>query len=352
MLKSTLAYTSRAAQRLLSGSSALRSNAVLSYGIGVTAFIPALALRFALEAAIPVFPYITFIPAVIISAFLGGSRAGVLCAALSFLSAWYWFVDPMEPFSTSLSAVVGLILFVFIIAVQIATIAIASRIVDHLIVQGTALEEVLSEKEVLLYEVNHRVMNSLQLVSSILLLEASKIHASDARSAVMFARDKVDLVARLHQLLYASGTHDRVDMKTALEDIVRHLILSAGRDDVSIEFSFSGDLIIDLRKASPLVLIVNEIITNSLKYGLSSKHPKLTVSASNVSDEMTLVIRDNGPGISATTTEKKPGMGSGIVNGLVRQMRGTLVIQSDGTGTANVLTVPLDPQSTDRKGTS
>ena len=100
---------SQAAQRFLSESSTLRSNVVLSYGVGLAAFILALAIRFGLELAIPKFPYITFIPAVIISAFLAGSRAGLLCAALSLLSTWYWFVDPMVPFSTSVAAVVGLV---------------------------------------------------------------------------------------------------------------------------------------------------------------------------------------------------------------------------------------------------
>lgn len=451
---------------------------MFSYGVGVAAFIPALALRFALEVAIPNFPYITFIPAVIISAFLAGSRAASLCAALSFLSAWYWFVDPMVPFSTSFSSIVGLGLFAFIVTVDIVTIEIASRVVDHLIAQEAqlktivetvpvgllmaefpsgrivggnkyiedmlrhpvfyspdiqsygewvsfhkdgspvewneyplaaimlrgeenpgidveylrgdgskawirivarpvrdirgritggvaasidideqhktqiALEEALRAKEVLLYEVNHRVKNSLQLVSSILLLEGSKISNGEARSAVMVARQKVNLVAQLHQLLYASGIHDRVDLKIALEDIVRHLISSAGRDDVTLEFSFSGDLMIDIQKASPLVLAVNEIVTNSLKYGLSSKQPKLTVTSKSIDDKMTLIIRDNGPGIAATTPEKKSGMGSEIIKGLVSQMRGTLVIESGGSGTANILTVPLNSQLSDLKGSA
>ena len=467
-----------AAQRVLSGSSVLRTNVMFSYGVGLAAFIPALALRFALEIAIPNFPYITFIPAVIISAFLAGSRAGVLCAVLSFLSAWYWFVDPMVPFSTSFTAVVGLGLFAFIVAVDIAIIEIASKVVDRLTTQEAqlntivetvpvgllmadfpsgkimggnkyieqmlrhpvfysadfqsygewvsfhedgsrveadeyplaaimlrgeenpsldvhyqrgdgskawirivarpvrdnggkitggvaavidideqyktriALEEALRDKEVLLYEVNHRVKNSLQLVSSILLLEGAKIHNSEARSSIMVARDKVDLVARLHQLLYANGAHDRVDLKIALEDVVRHLILSAGRDDVTLEFDFSGDLMVDIQKASPLVLAVNEIVTNALKYGLGSEQPKLTVTANNIGDEMTLVIRDNGPGIAVTTPDDKPGMGSEIIKGLVSQMRGTLVLESNGSGTANILTVQLDPHSSDRKGTS
>lgn len=478
MTDSAFTRGSKVGQQLLSRSSALRSNAALSFSVGLIAFIPALALRFGLEVAIPNFPYITFIPAVIISAFLAGSRAGIFCGALSFLSAWYWFVDPLEPFSTSYSAIVGLCLFIFIISVDIAIIAFAARSVDRLSAQEAqlntivetvpvglliaefpsgkilggnryieqmlrhpvlcstdiqsygewvsfhedgslvewheyplaaiqlrgeenpsidvnyqrgdgskawirivarpvrdgggkitggvaasidideqhrtqiALEEALSAKEVLLYEVNHRVKNSLQLVSSILLLEGSKIANGQGRSAVMAAREKVDLIARVHQLLYTSGTHDRVDLKAALEDIVHHLVLSAGRDDVNLEFSFSGDLVIDIQKASPLVLVVNEIITNSLKYGLNSEQPKLNVTALSDGVSMTVVIRDNGPGISVTTATKKPGMGSEIIKGLMYQMRGALVTESDGSGTANFLKLPLDAQASKRNGTS
>lgn len=343
---------SQAAQQLLSGSSILRGNVALSYGIGLVLFIAAVALRFGLEPAIPDFPYIPFIPAVIISAFLAGTRGGVLSAALSFLSAWYWFVDPIVPFSTSYGEIVGLGLFIFIISVDIAIIEFAARAVHEQQRTRIALEDALREKEVLLYEVNHRVKNSLQLVSSFLLLEASKIDSSEARSAVMVARNKVDIVARLHRLLYVGGTHDHVDLQATLKEIVQHLILSAGRDDVSLEFNFSGDLMMSIGQASPLVLAVNEIIMNSLKYGLSSEQPKLTVSASNTCDQMALVISDTGPGIVATTPEKNSGLGSEIIQGLVAQMRGTLAIQSDGAGTVNALTVPLKPQPSFQKGTS
>ena len=75
------AFLSRswAPQRLLSSSSLFRRNAVIGYGVGLFAFMLALALRFALEASIPKFPFITFIPAIIISAFLAGTRAGIFC---------------------------------------------------------------------------------------------------------------------------------------------------------------------------------------------------------------------------------------------------------------------------------
>jgi len=165
----------------------------------------------------------------------------------------------------------------------------------------------------------------------------------------MAARTKVDLIARLHQLLYINGTHDSVNLKSVLEEIVHDLVFSAGRSDVNLEFGFSGDPMLNIRQASPLVLAVNEIITNSLKYGLSSKQPKLTVSAIASNGEVTLAIRDNGPGISVATTEKEPGLGSQILEGLVAQMRGKSVHQSDSSGTSIVLTIPIKPYSSEMR---
>lgn len=465
-----------APQRLLSRSSLFRRNVVLGYAIGLVGFILALAARFALDGAIPAFPFITFIPAVIISAFLAGSRAGSFCAALSFVATWYWFVDPTEPFATGFNEIVGLALFVFIVVIDIAIIAVAARSVEELtfkeaqlktivetvplglvmaefpsgkIVGGNkyvehmlrhpvlyssdvdsyndwvsfhedgsrvdgheyplaammlrgeenpsidvhyqrgdgskawtrilgrpvrdvrgmmtggvvalidideqhrtrvALEEALRAKELLLHEVNHRVKNSLHLVNSFLLLEVLKLEEGEAHSAIMSARSKVDLIARVHQLLYESGTHNRVDMKTAIEEIVTDLVISAGRDDVTLEFRFSGDLTINISQASPLVLVLNEIVTNSLKYGLCSEDPKLSVSAVKSSEQMTLVISDNGPGISRTTVKEEPSLGSQIIEGLVHQVRGEVVVQSAGSGTTIVLTVPTEPQLSDIKG--
>jgi PAS domain S-box-containing protein len=466
----------RTGQMLLSRTSLLRSNVLLSYCAGLCAFIPALTLRVVLDEALYNYPFITFIPAVVIATFFGGLRAGVLSGVLSFLTAWYWFVEPRETFSTSYHAIITLVLFAFVIILDIIIIEVASRAVDRLaareaqldtivetvplglflaelpsgrIVGGNkyakqmldhpvrnsaeihgsggweayhedgsrvlenefplarilfdgeenpsidvqhlrgdgskawtrimgrpvkdiggtitggvvavidiheqhqtqvALQEALTAKEVLLYEVNHRVKNSLQLVSSFLLLEASKIENNEGRTAVMAAREKVDLVARLHRLLYASGTHDRIDLKIALEDIVRHLLLSAGREDVHLELLFSGDLLIDLRHASPLVLAVNEFVTNAMKYGLGSIEPKLAVTASRSLDRITLEIRDNGPGFSAEATGNKPCMGGEIIEGLVSQMRGSLAFESDNSGTAITLIIPAGPEHSVQKG--
>lgn len=462
--------------RLLLSSSPFRTNGLVSFVIGVASFAIALTMRILLDPLIPAFPFITFIPAVIIAAFLGGTRAGALCAVISFVTTWYLFVDPVRSWSISLNGAIGLALFAFIIAVDIAIIAIAAKALEELAaktaqlntivetvpvglvmaefpsgriiggnkyveyllghpviyspnvtgytdwvsyhedgsrVQGyeyplaammrgeecpslevlyqrgdgskawtrilgrpvrdingvitggvaalididgqrkaqAALKDALHSKELLLQEVNHRVKNSLHLVNSFLLYESLKLTDLSAQSAVMAARNKIDLIARVHQLLYESGTHNLVDIRTAITELVNDLVASAGRGDVNLNIKFSDDVMINISEASPLVLIVNEIVTNSLKYGLVSENPNLTVDVIKLDENLFVTIADNGPGIPLIS-EKKASLGSEIVEGLVHQMRGEISVQSSSLGTTVILTVPIDCRTSGLEGLS
>lgn len=455
------------AQRLLSRTSVFRANPALGYGFALLAFALALGLRFLIDDSLPPgFPFLTFFPAVIISAFIAGTRPGMLCTALSFLAVWYWFLDTPGTFALSYGGAVALAFFLFIAAVDIALIRAAARSVDQLAAQqaqlntivetvplgllvanlpsgriidgnsyaeqmlgrpflnradlsdlgklvgldeaspsagehksslpdamlhggaeismevqyqrpdgtkawarllarpvregqgkasGTvialvdideehnnriALEDALKAKELLLYEVNHRVKNSLQLVNSFLFLESMKFEGSLAHAAIMSARNKVDMIARVHQLLYESGTHSSVDMRPATEEVVKDLLFTAGRDDVDLDFVFSGDLMLDIRQATPLILVINEIVTNSIKYGLGAEQPKLTCSIDQTAEQMTLKLIDNGPGIALKESANGSGLGSQIIQGLVHQMRGEIVTQNLDPGMATVLTIP------------
>lgn len=455
------------AQRLLSKSSIFRDNPALGYGFSLLAFGIALVLRFLVDDALPPgFPFLTFFPAVILSAFIAGTRPGLLCAALSFLAVWYWFLDSPRPFAITYGGAVALGFFAFIAAVDIALVRAAARSVDRLAAQQAqlntivetvplgilvadlpsgkivggnsfaeqmlgrpllnttdisdlseligfeeaetrpdqrgksfaalmlrddedislevqykrpegvkswarllarpvregrgratgavialvdideehnnriALEEAIKAKELLLYEVNHRVKNSLQLVNSFLFLEAMKFEGSLAHSAITSARNKVDMIARVHQLLYESGTHSSVDMKPATEEVVKDLLVTAGRDDVELNFRFSGDLMLNIGKATPLILVINEIVTNSIKYGLGAERPKLTCSVNEKAGEITLELIDNGPGITLAGNDTGSGLGSQIIQGLVHQMRGEIVTRNLDPGMATVLTIP------------
>lgn len=455
------------AQRLLSKSAIFRANLALGYSFSLFAFAIALALRFLLDDTLPPgFPFLTFFPAVIISAFIAGTRPGLLCTALSFVAVWYWFLESPGSFAITYSGAVALGFFAFIAAVDLALISSAARSVDRLAAQQAqlntivetvplgillaelpsgkiiggnsyaeqmlgrpllnaagiwdigdmvqlgeteaspredrksfaelvlhndedihlevqyqrpegekawarllarnvkeergrisgavialldideehknrvALEEAIKAKELLLYEVNHRVKNSLQLVNSFLFLEAMKLEGSSANSAIMSARHKVDMVARVHQLLYESGSHSMVNMETVAEEVIKDLMCSAGRDDVDLNFVFSGDLMLDITQATPLILVINEIITNAIKYGLGAERPKLVCSINENAEGIRLKFTDNGPGLEPTGDKGGSGLGSQIIQGLVHQLRGKIVTQNLYPGLATILTIP------------
>lgn len=455
------------AQRLLSKSAIFRANPALGYGFSLAAFGMALALRFLLQDALPPgFPFLTFFPAVIISAFVAGTRAGLLCTALSFAAVWYWFLDSPGSFAITYGGALALGFFAMIAAVDIALIWAASNSVDRLAAQQAqlntiietvplgilvadlpsgkitgansfveqmlgrsllstsdvssigdlltcdeeqgapleqrpsfaerlqrsdedincevqyqrpdgikawarlmarpvreergrvngavialldtddehnnriALEEAVNVKELLLYEVNHRVKNSLQLVNSFLFLEALKVEGSPAYEAVMSARAKVDMIARVHQLLYETGSHSSVNMKIITEEVVKDLFIAAGRNDVDLIFQFSGDLMLDIRQATPLILVINEIVTNSIKHGLVAEQPKLICSIHQDDAVMALEFVDNGPGMAPKDASSGSGMGSQIIQGLVHQMRGEIDTKNLHPGMATTLTIP------------
>lgn len=203
-----------------------------------------------------------------------------------------------------------------------------------------ALAEALQSKDLLLYEINHRVKNSLQLVNSVLALEAAKIDQPDARAALMAARKKIDVLARLHQRLYSSGTHDQIDLKVSVEELAQVLLTSAGRDDVAFRAEYSGDPMIHIGKASPLMLALTELLTNCLKYGLGAEMPELSIVVVNTSGELALTIQDNGPGLPATTEGISGSLGMQIVAALLGQLRGTIENNAGEPGARFVLRIP------------
>ncbi|PZO83079.1 MAG: ATPase, partial [Micavibrio aeruginosavorus] len=97
----------------------VRKDPVLKYGVAVGSFIVATLLRFAVDPYLPPgFPFLTFFPAVILTGFLAGTGAGTVCAVLSTLAAWYWFIEPFNTFGLGYQSFVAILFFVTVAAVD------------------------------------------------------------------------------------------------------------------------------------------------------------------------------------------------------------------------------------------
>jgi PAS domain S-box-containing protein len=193
----------------------------------------------------------------------------------------------------------------------------------------------LREKENLLREIHHRVKNNMQVVSSLLSLQASKTPDPVTKAILEESRQRVRSIAILHEKLYNSANLATIDFAVYLKSLADELCKSFGRPEISCVLDLEA-IPFEFDKAIPTGLIVNELLTNSLKHAFPSPATKGTVSVRirSLGDQnVELVVKDDGVGFPpGTDIATATTMGLAIVRTLVEQMRGTLTVDtSHGT---------------------
>jgi len=125
----------------------------------------------------------------------------------------------------------------------------------------------LKEKEILLREVHHRVKNNLQVISSLLNLQVSHIHDPASREAFKESQNRIRSMSLVHELLYKTGDFQHTDFNHYLKSLVIDLFRSYGIDPERIAYEIRvDDVRMPLGKAIPCGLVINELVSNSLKY--------------------------------------------------------------------------------------
>lgn len=195
--------------------------------------------------------------------------------------------------------------------------------------QTFLLETSLEEKETLLKEIHHRVKNNLQIVISLLDLQIASIKDVENNKILSQSKSRVYSMSLIHQKLYQSNNLSRVDIKSYVEDLLSYLKNSYYSSKHKIEYSFAieeKELSID--QAVPLGLIINELLTNSFKYGmLDDKINKIAVVLNFENDKLKLSIGDSGTGFNEEAIARgvKKSLGLFLIKSLTKQLRGTLV---------------------------
>ncbi|SHL97513.1 histidine kinase dimerization/phosphoacceptor domain -containing protein [Chitinophaga sp. CF418] len=198
---------------------------------------------------------------------------------------------------------------------------------QHLI---TTQNKLLGEKEWLVKEIHHRVKNNLQIVMSLLNTQAAFLDDKDALNAIRESRYRMQAISLIHQKLYQSENVAMIDMSAYIKDLVEYL-----KDGFSGVNKIRFDLQItpvnlDVSQSVPIGLILNEAITNSIKYAFTG-NGIITISLLETAPgQLTLIIADNGVGLSAegNNQARKQSMGMMLMNTLAEQLEGTLDIQS------------------------
>jgi two-component sensor histidine kinase len=201
------------------------------------------------------------------------------------------------------------------------------------LVEKTAL---LNDKEVLLKEVHHRVKNNLQVISSLLNLQSAKILDPETKDILRESQNRVRTMALIHEKLYQSTDLAQVDFASYLRSLVNFLSQSyhGKSDNVSIDVD-AQNVMLDIDTAIPCGLIVNELVSNSLKYAFPDNRRgqiKLDCRHGN-NGNYVLTVSDDGVGLpEGFDIAKTPSLGHKLVVSLTNQLNGKLeIVRERGT---------------------
>ena len=196
-----------------------------------------------------------------------------------------------------------------------------------------AVRTSLAEKEELLKEVHHRVKNNLQVITSLLNLQAGT--TQDTNALVLFeeARNRVQSIATIHELLYRSVSFASISLRTYATQLLPGLIEFYGMQKrVNAHILGDGESI-ELERAVPFGLLLNELVSNALKHAFPEERTGvITINIGQRNEDIVLRVSDDGVGLPAAfDPEQSSSLGLKLVKVLMRQLRGTLqVLPSNG----------------------
>jgi two-component sensor histidine kinase len=207
------------------------------------------------------------------------------------------------------------------------------------------LKKSLLEKQVLLQEIHHRVKNNMQVINSLMSLQASKIKDKNLLASFKEATSRVHVMALIHDHLYRSENLSEIDLGSYIAQLTQSVLRMYTARGVKLAIR-TDHIHLDMDQAIPCGLIINELLTNSLKYAFpDSRSGVFTIEAFN-GDEVKLIIGDDGVGLPEEIDFHGANtLGLKLVHGLVNQLGGTIEAERPAQGTRYTIRFPLQGNS-------
>lgn len=209
------------------------------------------------------------------------------------------------------------------------------------------IKESLKEKEILIKEIHHRVKNNLQIISSLLKLQIRKINDQTTKDILKDSQNRIQTISLIHKNLYKADDFLNINFNTYVHDLMKNLLSSYKPfyEDIKLDLEIE-DIMISIDIAIPCGIILNELITNTLKYAFPNrKTGSIFISFNflkqNDKPVYELIFKDNGIGIPQNIiVDQDEHIGLNLINELTNQLYGKITINSDDNGTCFIINFP------------
>jgi two-component sensor histidine kinase len=324
---------SRRMENFINGLLAIQFPGPVRYALATLFVGVATGARLLLGDTLNGYPYLLYFPVVILCSLVLEHGTGFYATFLSAFLSIFLFVEPRYQLAlASTGDTVALILFIVTNLVISGIIEATHLGIKQLKASRDETRKVLEERDLLLRELNHRVKNNFQAASYLLRIQARQVVHPGTKEALQAAADQISIMGRVHARLSQRDHGKRVDQRVDLGVFLRELAddfqaALIGSRLISLELDVE-DIAVDRNQAVPIGLIINELLTNAIKYAFSDDRPgRVRLILTREDENIVLQVADNGVGAPPEVSETT-GLGTGLVRSLVQMLDGTLEVES------------------------
>ena len=302
----------------------------------------ALYIRFAVDLILPPgIPFLTFFPAVLLTAAFASVRAGIVVAILSGLAARYFFIEPQFSLALNGASAVAMGFYTLVVLTEVLLISAVKQALLRLRAAQQRSADLATSRELMFSELQHRVSNNLATVAALLRLQAGQTKDVEAKQVLSMAQVRIDTISRLQRRLHSPNLQS-VQVADFIRDMAADTIETAGAGvNVTLKFALTPVQVVH-EKAVPLGLIVSELLMNAVEHSTcpeadasEAKVPEaravvITISLSQEPREgggylVTLDVHDSGKGVpDGFDVENSKSLGISIARQFALQLSGNL----------------------------